>query len=232
VSSQPDPDFLTQLADIPDPLKQEASAPLVDPPSLPEAPVRAQVQSRRLTVLVASVAWLGMHLAVYGIRTDLRSLPPAYLLAQIVLPAMLSVSSLLVAMGPGRLGLGPKIGIASALAVLGPLSFCLIGVGAPTPRPPTDDEGGLVGSLLCFDLTVAWVAVPLFGAAIALRGAFAAGSRWRSALVGAAIGLFSGATMNLHCPNVAPVHVLVGHGFSVLLAALIGAFALVQRTRA
>ena len=65
-----------------------------------------------------------------------------------------------------------------------------------------------------------------------LPGAFATSVRWRSALVGAAIGLFAGATMNLHCPNVAPLHVLMGHGLPVVVATLLGALVLGYRTRA
>ena len=87
-------------------------------------------------------------------------------------------------------------------------------------------------TFLCFDITIAAVAVPLLCAAITLRGAFAAGARWRSALVGAGIGLFAGATMNLHCPNVAPGHMLLGHGLAVVVAAALGALALVLRARA
>jgi hypothetical protein len=231
VSRQTDPDFLAQLAEIPDtPVKPGDS--VLRPPRLPDAPGRSQVMGRRLTALAASLGWLGVHLAVYGVRTDLHDLPLPYLLAQIALPVMIATGGLFVALGGGKLGLGPKLGLASALAVLGPTSFCVLGLGAPPPHAPSPGDSGLVSSVLCFDLTVAWIALPLLGAAIVLRGAFAAGSRSRSALVGAAIGLFAGATMNLHCPNVAPVHMLFGHGLSVLLAALLGAFALSQRTRA
>jgi hypothetical protein len=86
--------------------------------------------------------------------------------------------------------------------------------------------------MLCFDLTAVWAAGPLLGAALALRGAFAVGARWRSALLGTAIGLFAGAVMNLHCPNVAPLHMLFGHGLAVVAATLVGAFVLTYRTRA
>ena len=106
----------------------------------------------------------------------------------------------------------------------------MIALGAPIPRAP--EPGTLIDTVLCFDITVAWVAVPLLCAAITLRGAFAAGARWRSALVGAGIGLFAGATMNLHCPNVAPAHMLLGHGLAVVVAAAIGALALALRARA
>jgi hypothetical protein len=138
--------------------------------------------------------------------------------------------SLFIALGAGRLGLGFKVGLISALAVLGPVAFCAIALGAPVPRAPEPQT--FLDTLLCFDITIAWVAVPLLCAAITLHGAFAAGARWRSALVGAGIGLFAGATMNLHCPNVAPVHVLFGHGLAVVAAAALGALALVTRTRA
>jgi len=135
-------------------------------------------------------------------------------------------------LGSGKLGLGWKIGLVSALAVLGPLTFCLIALGAPVPRELAHDADSLLGIFVCFDITVAWAAVPLLLAALSLRGAFAGGARWRSALVGAGIGLSAGATMNLHCPNVASPHVLFGHGLPVVVATLLGAAVLTYRARA
>jgi hypothetical protein len=228
VNRRSQPDFLAQLGDIPDVHPSTPTA--VRPPQLPEAPTRALVRNRRLAALVGSLSWLGMHLAVYGIRTDLSQLPSLYVAAQVLLPVVVASGSLYVALAAGRLGLGLKLGLISLLALLGPASFCLIAVGAPAPRSP--EPGSLLDTAVCFDITVAWVAVPLLCAAVSLRGAFAAGARWRSALVGAAIGLFAGATMNLHCPNVAPVHVLVGHGLAVVVATALGAFALAYRARA
>jgi hypothetical protein len=188
------------------------------------------VRSRRLAALVGGLAWLGVHLAVYGVRTDLTGLPLTYAVAQIVLPISLATGSLFVALGRGKLGLGLKSGLIRSLAVLGPVSFCVIALGAPVPRTP--EANTLLDALLCFDITIACVAVPLLCAAITLLGSFATAARWRSALVGAGIGLFAGATMNLHCPNVAPAHVLLGHGLPVIVAALLGAFVLALRTRA
>lgn len=169
-------------------------------------------------------------MAVYGVRTDLAELPFAYVAAQIVLPVVLATASIVIALGSGKLGLGLKIGLISTFAILGPASFCVIALGAPVPR--VLEPGSWVDTVECFDITVAWIAVPLLCAASTLRGAFVAGARWRSALVGAGIGLFAGATMNLHCPNVAPGHMLLGHGLSVVVAAALGAIALVLRTRA
>jgi hypothetical protein len=217
--------------DIPDPAAaaRQPSLPL-RPPIMPDAPTRLLVRRRRAAALIGSGSWLAVHLAVYGIRSDLAALPPAYVAAQIGLPVLVAAASLFVALGAGRRGLGLKIGVISSLALLGPASFCLVALGAPAPHVP--EPGSLLDTVLCFDLTVAWLAVPLFFAALALRGAFAAGARWRSALVGGGVGLFAGATMNLHCPNVAPSHVLFGHGLAVVLAALLGAWALARHARA
>jgi hypothetical protein len=230
VSSPKDPEFAELFGEIPDPVAPARQAPSLALPSLPGAPTRQLVRSRRVSALVGGLSWLGVHLAVYGIRTDLSELPPVYLGAQILLPVLLATGSLVVALGSGKLGLGLKIGLVSSLALVGPASFCLMAWGAPSPRVP--EPATLVDTVVCFDITVAWVAVPLLCAAITLRGAFAAGARWRSALVGAAIGLFAGATMNLHCPNVAPAHLLVGHGLAVVVAAALGAVLLALRARA
>lgn len=230
MSSPTDPEFAALLGEIPDPAVPARQAAPLRLPSLPGTPTRQVVQSRRVAALIGGLSWLGMHLAVYGIRTDLTGLPFTYVAAQIALPVLLATGSLVVALGSGKRGLGLKIGLVSTLAILGPASFCMIALGAPIPRVP--EPGTLIDTVLCFDITIAWVAVPLLCAAITLRGAFAAGARWRSALVGAGIGLFAGATMNLHCPNVAPAHMLLGHGLAVVVAATLGAAALVLRARA
>lgn len=230
MSSPTDPEFAAFLSEIPDPAAAAGPAAPLVLPRLPAAPTRQVVRGRRVAALIGGLSWLGVHLAVYGIRTDLTGLPFTYVAAQIALPVLLATGSLVVALGSGKLGLGLRIGLVSTLAILGPASFCVIALGAPSPR--VAEPATLVDTLLCFDITVAWVAVPLLCAAITLRGAFAAGARSRSALVGAGIGLFAGATMNLHCPNVAPVHVLLGHGLAVVVAAALGALVLVLRARA
>lgn len=228
-----EPDLLARLSEIPAPTG-DAKMPLVRlrAATLDGVPKRAAVRKRRLAALVASVAWVGTHLAVYGIRSDLDRITPLYMAAQVVLPFTLAMASIIVALAPGRLGLGLKIGLVSTLAVLGPATFCLIALGAPAPYPVPDAAGSLIGILVCFDITVAWAALPLLLAALSLRSAFAAGLHFRSALVGAAAGLFAGATMNLHCPNVSSLHVLLGHGLPVVLAAAAGALFLAFRARA
>jgi hypothetical protein len=231
VSSQSDPDFAARFGEIPDPLAPRDASPAARLPLLDDAPRRALVRQRRWLAMTGSLAWLAAHLAVYGVRSDLEELSVPYLAAQVFLPFVVAASSLAVALGSGKLGLGLKITLVGALAVLGPLSFCLIALGAPVPRP-VSNGGALLPIFVCFDITVAWAAVPLLLAALSLRGAFAAGARLRSALVGAGVGLAAGATMNMHCPNVAPAHLFFGHALPVIVATLLGAAFLSYRSRA
>jgi hypothetical protein len=233
VKGSAEPELMARFREIPEPARDPDDV-LARPraPAVRAAAKRATVRKRRLATLAASVVWVGSHLAVYGIRSDLDRLPLIYLLAQVFLPFGLALASLLVALAPGKLGLGMKLPLVSTLALLGPTTFCLIAVGAPPPYLVPDGAGALLGVLVCFDITVGWAAVPLLLAALSLHAAFAAGSRLRSALVGVAAGLFAGATMNLHCPNVSSLHVLLGHGLPVVIAAAAGALLLGYRARA
>ena len=227
---------LSFLNEIPDPTTGAAPpAPpgATAPPRPPAAsPTRSMNQRRRAAALGVSLAWLATHLAVYGVRADFQQLPAAYVAAQIALPFAFGAASLLVAVAPGRLGLGLGIGVVAGLALLGPLSFWLLAAAMPPPFAADSARGFWLGSLLCLDITLAWAAAPLLLAALALRRAFPASAGWRSALVGASLGLLSGAAINLHCPNTDPAHLLAGHGVPVVVAALVGAFVVARWARA
>jgi hypothetical protein len=196
------------------------------------SPVRSETQRRRAAALAISLAWLSTHLAVYGIRQDFEQLPAEYVAAQIGLPALLGVASLLLAIAPGKLGLGLGVGIVGSLAVIGPLSFWLLALSLHAPHPADGSAGFWLGAFVCLDITLAWAAAPLLLAALSLRRAFPTGAGWRSALVGAALGLLSGAAINLHCSNVSPAHLVAGHGVPIVVAALVGGLVVSRWARA
>jgi negative regulator of sigma F NrsF-like protein len=191
---------------------------------------RAQTRRRRWVALGLSGAWLMTHLIVYGVRQDLAHLSPFYVAVQIGLPFAFAVGSLCVALSPGKLGLGVSLAAIAGLGLLGPSSFWLSALIMPVPRGLVADAS-LLPALVCLDITLLWAALPLVVAAVSLRRAFPGGAVWRSALVGAAAGLFSGATMNLHCANVDPLHIVVGHGVPVIVGALVGAFVIARWLR-
>jgi len=232
VTSPPAPDPSTPFGEIPDPsFGASSSRSTLGLLELADSPTRSVVRKRRLAALTGSAIWLISHLAVYGIRSDFRQLTAPYVAAQIILPLLVAVISLFAALAHGRLGLGSRIGLICGLALLGPFAFCLLALATPAPDAADLQATSLLGIFVCFDITVAWTTVPLLAAALTLPGAFAAGAIFRSALVGAAVGLFSGATMNLHCPNGAPIHVLMGHGLPVVIATILGALVLGSRTK-
>jgi hypothetical protein len=225
---------LSLLKEIPDPLTDAppALAAVAPPRPAEAAPLRSQIRRRRSAALAIGMFWLCGHLAAYGIRQDLHRLSAQYVAAQMLLPGLLAAGSLLLAVAPGKLGVGLGVSLLAALAVLGPLSFWLFAAGMPVPY--TADTGGAfwLGSAVCLDLTLLWETAPLLLAGMALRRAFPASTRWRSALVGGAIGLSCGSAINLHCSNPSPAHLVGGHGVPIVVAALVGGFVLSRWVRA
>jgi negative regulator of sigma F NrsF-like protein len=226
---------LSHLDEIPDPVSPGAHE---RPPGerlrgqrLP-VPTRVVAERRRMAALGVSLAWLCAHLVVYGIRQDFAQLPPAYIAAQIILPFVFGGCCLVVALAPGRLGLGLGVGLISAMAWLGPLAFWLLALGVPVPYLADPGQLGFwLGACLCLGITLACAAAPLLLVALSLRRAFPTHALGRSALVGAALGLLSGGVINLHCSNVDPWHLFAAHGVPVAVAALIGAVLVVRFTR-
>ncbi|MEO8185666.1 MAG: uracil-DNA glycosylase family protein, partial [Deltaproteobacteria bacterium] len=127
---------LSLLKEIPDPLTDAPSAPaaVAATRSAEASPVRSQIRRRRRAALTIGAVWLGAHLAAYGVRQDMHRLPAPYVAAQMVLPALLAVGSLLLAVAPGKLGVGLGVSLLAVLAVLGPLSFWLVAAGMPRER--------------------------------------------------------------------------------------------------
>lgn len=229
---QPDIEF-PMFEGIPDPAHDKPELPpgLVRPP-LSDSPSRDRVRRRRLVALGASVAWVLTHLAVYGIRTDWSELSRSYIAAQIAVPLVLAVASLGIATSRGSRGLGLGARWLWIMAVLGPAAFWVAALGVPEPYASGADPAFWVSIFVCLDLTLAWLAVPLLLAGLTLRRAFVSAAAWKSALVGSAAGLFSGAIMNLHCPSVDPAHVGLAHGVPILIASALGAMLMVRWTRA
>ena len=224
---------LSLLKEIPDPLTEARPAAATVVPARPAAsPVRRQLRRRRCVALAIGALWLGAHLAAYGVRQDMHRLSARYIAAQLLLPALLAGASLLLAVAPGKLGLGLGASLLVALAVLGPLSFWLCAAFMPVPYATEMGGAFSLSSLVCLDLTLLWETAPLLLAGLALRRAFPASSRWRSALVGGALGLACGSAINLHCPNPNASHLVAGHGIPIVVAALVGGFVLSRWVRA
>jgi hypothetical protein len=227
------PDF----DDIPDVPSVRRDAPLRAPGLVTAArlrappPTRAELVKRRRAAVALSVAWLTVQFLAFGIRGDLARLSAGYVLGLIGVPFSAGLLAIVAASRPGRLGLGVRPVLIVVLALVGPSIFLVAGLAMPAPYP-----GGEVGNLMfgayCLNSTVAWALLPIASAAVVLRGAFAAGASWRSALLGGGCGLVAAALFTLHCPVVGKAHIVVAHGGAVLVSAVLGGLVLARFTRA
>jgi hypothetical protein len=155
VTTPRDIDELADIRDIPDFVPADPPSHPSRPPSLPDgSATRARTRGQRWVAVAFSLAWLLVHLAVYGIRADLGALPLLYAISQIAVPFAFAACSLVLAVSPGKLGLGLGAGLLVTVCVLGPVSFLLIAIGAPEPAhaPASGDFGPAM--LLCLDLTL------------------------------------------------------------------------------
>jgi hypothetical protein len=217
------------FADIPDPVAGGPSPlPRVTPAGA--APDRRTTRGRRGLAALGALGWLVAWPVLDGVRDDLGTLPLSYVVAELVVPLVSGLAALALALAPGALGLGLPALTVGLLAVMGPVAFWLVACGAPPPHAPAGDAASLHGMGACLGVGLACAAVPLGLAALAFDSAFAAAARARMMLVGAGLGLLAGAALNLHCPNVLPLHLAV-HAVPVAVAALVGG-ALAVRARA
>jgi hypothetical protein len=194
------------------------------------SPTRAEVMRRRRAALALSVAWLTVQFLAFGLRGDLAKLSAGYVLGLIGAPFSAGVLAIVAAARHGPLGLGARPALLVTLALVCPLIFLVAGLAMPAPYPG-GESGNLMFGAYCLNSTIAWALLPIASAAAVLRGAFAAGALWRSALLGGGCGLVAAALFTLHCPVVGKAHLLVAHGGAVLFSALLGGLVLSRFTR-
>jgi hypothetical protein len=214
---------LSALAEIPDPAPKLGAPPQLA--ALPaHRPTRAVLGRRRTIALVAGGAWTVFAVWVLGLRHNLDAVSAVVHLA---LPLALGIVALVVAFTPGRLGLGPSASRAALLSIAGPLAF-LVAAAVLRVQIPADDHRDTFG---CGAYEIGVGAVPLILLGFALRGTYAVNGAWRSALVGAGLGLVWAGLWAIHCADSSTVHVLLAHGAPAVGLAAIGGFAVSRFTR-
>lgn len=215
---------IEELSSIPDPLAVRA-APIAAPvrPSVAPGPTRSTVRMRRVLSVIFGVAWLVAIQLVIGIRTDL---PPLLYFAHVGVPALLGGVAMWIALRPGPAGLGPSVKAMAIFVAVAPVAFA----GAALCGPCVEQGLALAESIfLCGDFIIAIAILPLLALVWAQRRTWAAGSGFRSVMLGAAVGFTAAGMQALHCAHSDRYHVLVGHGWPVIFIALLGYFA-IRRT--
>lgn len=231
---------LEALRSIPDPLAATARAPKlaavsVDTPRPSPGPTRSAIRTRRsLVVAFGLVFLLGIQLVI-GVRSDV---PFALMFLHVAVPSFLGAAALWLALDPGRAGVGPSIRSTSIFAVVASVVFAasmLLGpivLGDAGVVHGEDSSNFFEKAFLCGDFILALAVVPLVGLAWAQRRTAPSAAGIKSALFGVAAGFTAGGVQALHCAHSDAPHVVLGHGWPVLVMALVAWIALRKTVRA
>ncbi len=189
---------------------------------------------RELPTRLRVVAAVGGALALcVGILAALGVRPvPAgeglatYIVTLCCLVAMVSIAVATSLRGVHQRPVGRVAWALTALALVAPLGLAIIpGIWAGAEAPPAGMSGPGLGCLLTGLATA-------FGVGLVIR-LFQRSDRpadWRLTAMAGAGGLIAFTTVQLHCPSVDPLHLVVGHGTAGLILA--AALLVVARLRA
>jgi hypothetical protein len=225
-----EPSFPPDFEQIPDPIVAEPHAPRFAPPAGAVAPTRGEARRAGQLALLVGSGWVAGQLAITGIRPDMARVPLGYVLTCGAMPFVAGAVCLVASLHAGRLGLGARVGLLAALALVAPILFTASSYALSPPYPEAP-LGSFKNGVFCFNIAIAWTLLPLIAAGMALRSRFVSGAAWRSALVGLGAGLIVATTSMLRCPLSGAWHMALSHGGAVVASALLGAFVLARVTR-
>jgi hypothetical protein len=184
------------------------------------SPARPRVRAMRFAALGAAIAYDGAWV-LHERRPDLGAESPATVALHLGIPLVAAMLALAAATRKGPRGLGLRAATIAALAIGAPAVFAI----ATWLAAPGASDGGPFWprALRCLGATAVLSIGPLGLGLWAFRRAFVAAARWRTAAVGVACGALAAATMSISCSVDSALHVLVGHGTMMAVAALAGA---------
>jgi hypothetical protein len=214
---------LDRLAEIPDPFADAARAPERPVHSEPmnRSPTRPRVGARRVVAVAGAALCDAAWVVFVERRPDLASVPYSRLAVGLAVPLAAAVLALTAVSRRGKLGLGEPKARALSLAIASPALFAVVtAFAAPPSAPDPLFWRHLAG---CMMVTAVLVAGPLALGLWAFRRAFATGSVWRAAALGIAGGALAAATMSIACPISSALHIILGHGAILIVAAAVGA---------
>ena len=187
------------------------------------APVSPRRPWRQLaTVIVVSLIYAGIVIALVTIREDMPGLPRPWLIAYLAAWLVGFGLPLGLAVVPARGAMMPRTNLAAAVATVAAIGFLALGL-LWAERGPDSHVGGLRAASACLSIGLAAALVPIVLGTLMLRGAAPVGSRRTAAALGAAAGSLGGFVLHLHCPIADRIHVGIVHGSVVAIAAVLTA---------
>lgn len=225
------PEFdLRRLEEIPDPFAGDVQTSSLAFETLPPAPTRRELRTRRALAAVGALSYEALLVAMMGVRPDLSDVPRSALVLGLAAPLIAARLALSIGARSGPRGVGLPAGHVAAFLLLPLASFVLGALLSQKTARVVPDDMFWSANFVCITGIMMLALGPLVLAVVAYRRSFAAVARWRTAALGVASGAFAAAAMELSCPLDGRLHVLVGHGTPLVVGGLVG-LALARFTR-
>jgi hypothetical protein len=149
----------------------------------------------------------------------------SFVMAQIALFVAILLAAILIAILPGRRGLGGPVSRLRLAALGAPILFIVVGLlWLPQGSPSSFGQIGPWGAVMSCVLLGLLVALPMVLVGVwAMQRAFPSASGWRGAALGAGLGLVGSVALTAHCGSLFGGHVALAHGLPIVVSALLGA---------
>lgn len=208
---------LAELGSIPDPIAARAPSKAPEAKAPSERSLTRDERRRRYATLAGlAVVYLVLLLARAGLRPDLAT---GSILLQLFVWSVVVVAGLSAVVRPGSRGLPSSVRFVQIALFTVAATFTVISILGSQMDIPIDWTVTRGCLLLASTMSLG----PLILAGFALRNTFLSAATWRGAAVGAACGLGGSIGVHAHCPIQSTPHILLAHGFPILLGAAVGA---------
>lgn len=211
------------------------------PPEAVRARVLAEIEKtkakamplrHRLILVILALPGAGAlvvlgRLAIFGsspLRVDLPALPFGQLIIELLYFSALGIAAAVVAVRPGRRGLGsPARALAATSLTVAPL-YALVALSWPMTCAISEAHASRLHpwGLPCLSVATLVGAITLSLLTYSLRHTVPSAARLRGAALGAASGAWAGLILVLHCSASAPAHIVVGHVLPVAAFVALG----------
>jgi hypothetical protein len=212
-----------RLYDIPDPFTERTLSPLpgLPPEAMPASKARSRMWVERCSAIAVAAAIEVAFVGVWGLRWK-TPLSARVVMNGAVLPALAAAVLLALSLVSSARGARIRAAILAGSGVFLATSWLAHAPG----------DASVAQMLRCLTHEMVMAGCSAVVVLLSLPHAFATGAAWRGACLGLASGLLAAAATRLLCSNDAFVHVVVGHGLPILVAALAAAALGARFTRA
>jgi hypothetical protein len=190
------------------------------------APTRDRTRRQTTIVVVGAAVIAACLYMTFGGADHGQGRPPNVFVASMSVWIVAALVSVWAAVGKGRASMG-RPGPWLFFVAAGTPLLILLAMLALSVAVPVGDETRLASlqrpGARCFAMTIAAALLPLVALLVVRRGSDAVHPAAHGAAIGAAFGAYAGVMVCLWCPDVSPIHIMLGHVAPLVLLSLVGA---------